>query len=158
MNDSVWMRSEYVYLAVLVHSGHDSFHQTQGNCFDPIRLEAVVNANDSATSLLFLAFFSPWVPAVFLALFLACAFVLQLLLEQREKNLLSWWLKTKVSHCRSAITIELEKARMKALGKCIEQSLPQDHTREFVQSHFFLHPTKLDGKIIIASKCLLQGT
>jgi hypothetical protein len=26
---------------------------------------------------------------------------------------------------RSAITIELEKACMKALGKCIEQSLPQ---------------------------------
>ena len=43
---------------------------------------------------------------------------------------------SKPKSATAAITIELEKARMKALGKCIDQSLPQDHyERASFESH-----------------------
>ena len=86
-----------------------------------------------------------------------CAFVLQLLLEQREKNLLSRWLKPKsptpfCNHYWIRKSSHESTRQMYWTITSIQENLYNP------QSNFFLHPTKLDSKIIIASKCLLRGT
>ena len=43
--DSALSRSEYVYLAILVHNVLDLFHHHQGNRFDHIRPEGGINDN-----------------------------------------------------------------------------------------------------------------